>query len=456
MKKFAALFLLVCFLNASGAFAIEEIIPGKSQQTQTAQTAAKNTEKKKITKKDPGIIKLPNTEEIDEKAFKAKMEADEKEYKKIKALAGSGYLFLRDEDGKIRAEFTQGELTEAEQEFNKTRESWIEGYYIFYKTADRLIRANNLDTQNWRFEIDKKSDSFNAYANAANHVVIYSSAVDTFYDNEDALAFLLGHEISHHIFNHMREGAEARERIARLDIRIQNAIIFGIATAGISCLFVPVFLFRKHVWYKRLRAQETQADLEAVTLMARAGYNTEAANDVLSVMARLPELKFHYMEESHPKTIDRIAAVNRQTALIDIEKLQKEGAVNLYEKPVLKMKRSSDKKSIVLVPKKGKGVIYYQPVTEQQKVIYKAYSEYLKDDFTTPAELFEKAYYLDKKNYIPCLYLSYIYEYNYKKTQDKKALKTAKKWAQRAYKKHADKNTIKQKLDIEAEYAAVK
>jgi len=440
MKKLTALLCLLCFISAGICPAVEDVYSG-AQKSGAAE----------IIKKDAGIIKLPVYKEIDRKAYAEKMKQDDDEYKKIKALAASDYyVFYKTSGDKVKvSRFDEETITDNENDYKNIKDSWVEGYYLFYKTADKILRANNLDTQNMRFIIDKKTNVINASASAANLVTINSALADSFYDNEDALAFVIGHELSHHIFNHMQQNVKAYERINKLDIGIENAVNFSILTLGLTAVFVPIYKGRQHVWFKRLRNNEKEADIEALALMARAGYNTESANDVFAVFAKLPETEKHYTD-THPKHAERTAYVNQEIAKLDLEALRLEGENNLYEKPVMKLRRSSDKKSIVLIPSGKRSTAGYLKETPQKKLINKAYKAYLDDNMKEAAALFEEAYKLDKKNYIPCLYLSYIYEYNYKKTNDKDALKQAKKYAKLAYKKHsADKNTLKQKMDTE-------
>ncbi len=426
MKKLFVVFCLMSFLSTNTAVAINDF---------------GNIDKPE--KKDPGIIKLPNKKEIDQKAFEQKMAKDESEYQKIRMLSGNGnYMLYLEDNGLIKA---NSELTEEEKQEKELKSSWIDGYYLFYKVADKIIRANDLDTQNWRFAIDNKTKEINAYATAANLVVINSSLADTFYDNPDALAWLIGHELSHHILGHLQKMTKAYDRINKLE----NGIINSLMLPGAILIFYPIYNAKQRAWYRRIRKLELEADTEGLSLMARAGFDVDYANDVMSTLTQLGEHEKFY-KDTHPQNKKRIENINKQIAILDVNALKTEGEKNLYEKPVMKLKRSSDKKTIVLVPEKSRGSVHYSPVTEQQKIIYKAYSSYLNDDMTQSAKLFEQAYKADKKNYIPCLYLSYINEYNYKKYRDEKNLKQAVKWAKRAYRKHnTDKYTIKQKIEVE-------
>ena len=426
MKKLFILAILSVFFGTNFCFAIDD---------------------GSITKKDPGLIKLPNKEEIEKKAFEAKMSKDEKEYKKkIKGLSSNLYFTYNDDNKIVNVEnLDKMNLSEEDKEYRAVRNSWLEGYYMLYKTADKIIRANNLDTQNWRFAIINKTTDINATAKSANYIEINSALVDSFYDNENALAFVVGHEMAHHILNHEQKFAKISDDLAEMKKTMELSVSYPI----VSVLSVPSCLTKKAVLYKKVRKMEEAADTEALTLITRAGYDVDYANDVILTFDRLGEGRKRYTD-THPHHKERLMNINKKTAMLDVEALKLEGAKNLYEKPVLTLKRSSDKKSIVLIASKNKGTVDYSPVTTQQKIIYEAYEAYLNDDMNKSLKLFEEAYRQDKKNYIPCLYLSYINEYQYKQNPNKDNLKQAKKWANKAYKKHSvDKNTIKQKTDIE-------
>ncbi len=437
MKKLIALFCLFSFLTLNVSLAIEDT---------NIQAPIEKTAKMKPVKKDPHIIKLPNRQKIDEELFEKKMAQDDKEYEKKIHVFSNDFALYRDKDGKILAKLGYKGDSEEEKEYKEMQNSWAQGYYMFYKIADKIIRANNLDTQNWRFEIRNKPDEINAYANAANHVVLYSSITDSFYDNEDALAFVIGHEMAHHILGHIQKNIKAYDRIKKLQYGINNSLLCSYL---IFPLFIaPGYKIKQWVWYSRIRKNELEADSESITLLARAGYDVAHVNDVMSTFSQIGEHE-KTLTDTHPNLKERMQNANNQIALLDIDTLKIEGEKNLYEKPILTLKRSSDKKTIVLVSNKNRGFVNYFKDTPQQQIIYKAYSAYLNDDMKTSAQLFEQAYKTDKKNYIPCLYLSYIYEYNYKLNKDEKSLKQAKQWANRAYRKNnTDKYTLKQKMDI--------
>ena len=129
-----------------------------------------NTKSKKesnIELIDPKLIKLTQYNPISNKDYEKKISKDNEKYKKYKD------------------ELSKSSNTSAGIDF-----------YNIYRISERLIRANNLEYVNWRIAI-RKSDEINAYSSDANYIKIYTSLYDSLYDNEDALAFVIAHEMSH-------------------------------------------------------------------------------------------------------------------------------------------------------------------------------------------------------------------------------------------------------------------
>ena len=238
-----------------------------------------------------------------------------------------------------------------------------ENYFILYKILDKLLRANNLTYQNWRLVLRAEPDNLNAYSTAVNLIVVYSSIFDSLFDNEDALAFILAHELSHFTLNHAQSGAEKDVQIAKMREmkerarRGYNSNTSYDNTAGalsdlsymISDISATIAIKQL---YKEERKQEFDADSNAVVLMARAGYNLNHAKDALEFLSALPQIYSAYSD--HPLTKERITNVNKKIREIDANKLKEEGERNLSNSQALDVKKSSDKKSIIIVKPKEK------------------------------------------------------------------------------------------------------
>ena len=139
-----------------------------------------------VEKKDPKLITITKTKPVNNKIYSTKVANDGLIYKK-----------------------------------NKNQLS--EEYYNLYVILDKLLRANNLQYQNWRVGIALNPEEINATASAANFITINSSLYDSFYQNKDALSFVIAHELSHLVLGHAQKTLENRLRIAELERQILQA-----------------------------------------------------------------------------------------------------------------------------------------------------------------------------------------------------------------------------------------
>lgn len=390
--------------------------------------------------KDPKLINITKTNAIDKKQYKQKIANDEKIYAVNKK--------------KVDTE-----------------------YYKLYRILEKIMRANNLYYQNWRFELKAETDDVNAYAHAANLVTMYSSLYDSLYDNDDALAFILSHELSHLTLGHSQIHLEYLYKIHDLEIIFVNASygrynqntmaninsVYGNNYSALgNQLTSAVYLASMasanneiNKMYAKLRELEFDADSEAITMLLRAGYDPNNAMEALDFMSNLPHV--FTKKSTHPVTSDRIKNVKEVLELSDIEELTNEGEKNILNSDVMDIKKSPDKKSIIISKSKGNNHVTYAPKTKLDKVLEKAYSYYIKKDMVSAERYFAKAYEMKPASYIAPLYLSYIYEYKFYTNNDKITLKNAAKWSKIATKINpTDANVIKQKNDIIADFKSLK
>ena len=166
MKKIILfLFVFISIINVSFA---NDKLPNKSFY---------GSVEKNLTLKDPKLITLKQTKTVDLKLFEQKKNNDDKEYKKFK------------KDVK-------------------------EDYYNLYLILDRVLRANNLQNQNWRLALVNNLEEINASSGSANLIQINTSLYDSLYPDESALAFIISHELAHLILKHNQISYENRTEIA--------------------------------------------------------------------------------------------------------------------------------------------------------------------------------------------------------------------------------------------------
>ncbi len=400
MKKIIILSLILCFIFP---FSFSSSI-AKTEKSSLKSSVSKTS---RIKIKDPKLITIRKINSVDADLYKKKLNEDKVKYKQIKSVLN-------------------------QDQFN------------LYKVTEKLLRANNLQYQNWRVGIKNKTEDVNAYTTAANLIIIHSALYDSIYNDETALAFVVSHEISHNILNHGQKSYEIQYKIKDLesqaeDMRRREEAIYALGDIAVDLQISKLC--------KKLRLMEYQADKEALTLMARAGFDMKEASNALNFLDRLPEINSIY--DTHPSTAKRISAVNNELNILNINALKAQGQNNLYNSKVINVKKSSDKKTFILEAQKEFKHFSYVAEPQDLKLLEKAYFQYREKDFDSAQANFEQAYSINKTNYIPALYLSYIDEYNYYKLHDRKLIKKSYHWVKRAKKiKPNDKNVLKQYNDV--------
>jgi predicted Zn-dependent protease len=136
--------------------------------------------------------------------------------------------------------------------------------------ADNLIAVldpKSRDNTEWEV-IVFDDDAVNAFTDPNGKIAVFSGLL-RIADTPDALATVLGHEISHKTQNHTMERAKK-------GVRSDMLVIMGSAASGIN----PALL-RDYATISRdlpyAREQETQADLIGLQTMADAGFDPRAA-----------------------------------------------------------------------------------------------------------------------------------------------------------------------------------
>ncbi len=344
--------------------------------------------------KDPGLIHIPTTEPIDEKIYASKLAKDEETYKKVKSRFSS-----RNFDG-----------------------SGV-NYYRVYRIAERIIRANNLDYVNWRIAI-RKTPVHNASASEGNFILVNTGMYDTLGDNDDALAWILAHEMSHLILGHI-----SRSRDLRATYEYNKQVYRGMrASASKDILDVRIKIQQNNI-LKEERNMEYMADTEGLNLIIKAGYSPEKAIEAVNL---LNALSGNYdFGGDHPHAAFRLSNF-RDTLMIANPNWVNIGRENIYNGEVLPCKMGSDRVSVI-IPKAKKAKASYQLETPEERIIRMAYVTYKKGYLGSAKNYFKKWIELDKGNYVPYLYMSYANEVSYEVLKNSKYLRLAKKAAKKAY-----------------------
>lgn len=177
--------------------------------------------------------------------------------------------------------------------------------------ANRLIPQTVVfrpDAAAWNWEVNVEStDELNAYCMPGGKIMVYSGLVQKLSLTDDELATVIGHEMAHALREH------SRERVSRA--YAQQLALSGVAAvAGLGQGTVDLVGAIGNVTFQlpHSREQEAEADIIGLELMARAGYDPNAAPSVWRKMAAAqsgsasPEFL-----STHPSGASRIADLER-------------------------------------------------------------------------------------------------------------------------------------------------
>ncbi len=157
----------------------------------------------------------------------------------------------------------------------------------------------------WRFRVLDRADA-NAFALPGGYVYITSGMLRRT-RNDSELAGILGHEITHVTLRHGTNQA-SKAMLAQMPLRILGGRVGGglvgnLAQLGLSFGLNSLFL-------KYSRSAETQADVGAVQLMRRAGYNPYG---LVSFMQTLGNRGGGFFSD-HPSPSNRIGRIQQEIA----------------------------------------------------------------------------------------------------------------------------------------------
>jgi predicted Zn-dependent protease len=172
--------------------------------------------------------------------------------------------------------------------------------------AQRLIpatRSFRADAPGWPWEINTlETNEMNAYAMPGGKIMVYSGLVDRLKLTDSELAAVIGHEIAHALREH------TRERVSRA--YAQQLALSGLAVAtgaGQGTLDLANTVASVTLQLPHSRDQESEADIMGLELMARAGYDPNAAVSVWRKMKAAESGSPPEFLSTHPAPGNRIA-----------------------------------------------------------------------------------------------------------------------------------------------------
>jgi len=173
----------------------------------------------------------------------------------------------------------------------------------FERVARRLVQAVPNPPQ-VNFLLAAGESSINAGATFGK--IIVSEGMMRFVRSDDELAMILGHEMAHLTQGHVSRGATSNT-------------ILGIGSAIVGALFpggdIATGLVGQMVINRFNQDQEREADHVGLRYVYQAGYDPQAAAEVMHRMAEeVPETASASFFSSHPSSVERFATLQRMAA----------------------------------------------------------------------------------------------------------------------------------------------
>lgn len=163
------------------------------------------------------------------------------------------------------------------------------------------------DAPQWAWEANVITDpkQLNAWCMPGGKIVVYSALIEKLQLTDDELAAIMGHEISHALREHSRE-----KMSKAVGVNLLFSIV-GVAT-GVNPQLAEQG-YELLVGLPNSREMETEADRMGVELMARAGYNPQAAITVWQKMQRSGGSSAPEFLSTHPSHVGRIKDLSDYT-----------------------------------------------------------------------------------------------------------------------------------------------
>ncbi len=422
MKKILVLLFIMVFfvtdVEAKDYTKINTRMVKKSQKFSTSKKFTNSMERinlKTYTQvadiKDPKLLKIAEYKTLTKKQIADKKKSDDAIYKKRHL-----------------------DLALAKPD-NINKRAYKRDYVKLYRIVDRLARANNLAYMNWRIVFKAKPNEFNAFSSDTNCITLYSSVFDTFADNEDALAFIIGHEMGHAMLGHSRRKGEMYKRSSELA---------RLSDAGIVEIISKV---KKYSDLKEYRNMEYAADLEGAKILIKAGYDLDKGAEGISFLNTFAQSGAEF-RSTHPLTKKRVENIAQNRKYFMEEQWKEWGLYNWYNSEPLSVMLSSDRASIVL----GRdGELsqdeYYQPETFEQIYTRYAYKSYIYGEYQDAIGYLNKLIAENPDNFAAYLYASYANEYLYKSTNNVHYLEQARTFAESAKRLAPDNKYVLEQME---------
>ncbi|MCF7529285.1 M48 family metallopeptidase [Neisseria lisongii] len=175
---------------------------------------------------------------------------------------------------------------------------------VFNRLVPYADQANRTPVRfNWQMNVIR-SDEMNAWAMPGGKMAMYTGMVERLQMTDDEIAAVIGHEMTHALLEHSKQalGGQVLAGIGGSILAGATGVDGGLVGLGTDLLAHKPFS----------RHQESEADAGGVLLMARAGYNPQAAISVWEKMNRVQGSDGGLaILSTHPTNQTRINAIRK-------------------------------------------------------------------------------------------------------------------------------------------------
>lgn len=169
----------------------------------------------------------------------------------------------------------------------------------------RLASRSSRPSLPWRFRVIERREA-NAFALPGGYIYVTSGLLRTVRSDSE-LAGVLAHEITHVTLRHGTNQA-SKAMLAQMPLQLLGGLFGNGATAALGRMGVSFGLNTLFLRYSR--SAETQADVGAVQLMRRAGYDP---NGMVAFLQRLRGSGSEFFSD-HPNPLNRIRRIQQEMA----------------------------------------------------------------------------------------------------------------------------------------------
>ena len=198
----------------------------------------------------------------------------------------------------------QQELTTAQQKGAlNVDQKQVERVRMITNRLIPQVTAFRADASNWKWAINvQKTDELNAYCMPGGKIMVYSGIIDKLQLSDAEIAAIVGHEIAHALREH------TRERVSRAYAQqVGLGVIAAVTGAGAGVMQIASTVTQVTFGLPHSREQETESDRIGLELMARAGYDPNAAISLWQKMNQQAGSNGPKFLSTHPSSGNRIS-----------------------------------------------------------------------------------------------------------------------------------------------------